>query len=230
MNRKTIFRVLGLTLVGLILAGPSQAMILFNQDLNTGLSGTYSNTGGQVRADNFMLDADAQITDVHWYGFYEVPLNPLDTSVDFRLRFYADASGLPGTLLYDQLVAAAVANSTMAVTGGSFVDSMIYEFTADPIDPLSVNAGETLWISLAEEDAATPREGGTQWLWNYSSVASMASASINDNGMDDWSPDGGNLAFYLTGESDGGTAIPEPATMLLFGSGLVGAVIRKRRR
>lgn len=213
----------------LIPVDSGHASVLFSQARDVTREGAFSNSGAGVAAEDFVLPSDATITDVHWYGNYGLTLDPMDTAVDFQIRFYSDASGLPGTLLYDRVVAAAVANTGMVVPDGARAGNPVYAFTADPIDPFAVTGGDTLWIAISEDDDATEGVGPGQWLWSFSADLPGGSARAGELSGTDWFASNSDHAFSLTGESEGSPVVPEPATMLLFGSGVLGVFVKKRR-
>lgn len=205
------------------------ALPLYSQPVTTN-AGFYSNIGGQIAADQFVLGTNAAVTGVTWYGFYGTNLAPAVSSVDFQVAFFADASGVPGTGLASETLSASVADSGLTVTGLTFGGSTIYQFDATLSAPLLVDAGDTVWLSLAENDAATPAVGDTQWLWSFSTYAAgdtKAERNTNPALETDWESVGqlGNLAFTIDG-----TPVPEPATWLLMGAGLVGLAVWRRRR
>ncbi len=80
----------------------------------------------------------------------------------------------------------------------------------------------TYWISVLENDAATPTVGNSQWLWGDSTVGLRA---IRNGDLDPWTAALDlNHAFTLTGSQ-----VPEPSTLALTALGILG-LVRYRRR
>jgi len=209
----------------LVCAGVAEAGV-YEQPLDT-IDGKYSNRpysaadNHQVVADQFMLPTFGEISTVRWYGFYETEFDP-GVSVDFTISFFADNSGLPALdPTYDETVSAQV----LPNMGPSFLGTEIYEFEA-AIPIMSVSAGQTMWLSVAEADLGTPPEFPTQWLWSHSTVGEPGLA-YRVSPEEAWNPDLGSLAFSLQ------YAIPEPSAFLtwggLVGLGLIGGWRRRRR-
>ena len=63
--------------------------------------GPFSELGGQEIADQFVVSSAATVTGVRWSGSqFDCDLNPSVTSLNFVIRFFADASGLPSVTLF----------------------------------------------------------------------------------------------------------------------------------
>jgi len=166
-------------------------------------------------ADDFMLDADYNVTDVHWWGGFwnGSPFDP----IDFNIYFYADdgtgmAPTQPGTEL---------AMYSMSGVSGTFDGAM----GADAYDvvlptPFVAQANTKYWIAIQAVFPFPP-----QWGWSTSAAGQLANAKQGFPllGLPYWTDPGwGDANFYLTG-----TPVPAPSSIALLGLG--GLAIRRRR-
>jgi hypothetical protein len=117
----------------------------------------------------------------------------------FRIRFFEDGSGVPARQISQQDVSARVRN-TGARTRFSIPGKqpIIYEFTAASLQPVIINAGLTVWISISALEAPA------LWLWSRSIAGVTDTLAVKDEGRNqneplDWQSNGkfGQLAFTL---------------------------------
>jgi len=204
------------------------AVLLYDQPLQdepkTGFFSNHDKIGAQIGADQFRLNVDGNITNVTWYGYYGIDLQPNVSAVDFSISFFTDAGFVPASIAsYEQIVSAKVSDTGFHITDTStfHFGRTIYKFEADLATPFSVKANDIMWISIAEADSRTPRSGSTQWLWSYSSFSSNDTKAFR-SGTDDleWtlSNQYGQFAFSLT-ESD--TSSPPSALTIFPPSGTI---------
>jgi hypothetical protein len=221
MQRKIIFSCLvGLFLLGI--AGSVRAntlpVIYDNGDNidNGRLSSDSTALGSNHAADDFTLNGDYWVTDVHWKGVY-IPNTPKPED-DFIIRFYEDnGSGMPtalGTQIYEDVVGIVDYIDT-GVQMPLNTDLDVYEYWSF-IDPFHVTGGVTYWMEVYNNI-------NTSWYWSftYNVAGNGVSTELNST----WINVNDEHAFQLTG-----APVPEPATMLLLGTGLVGVAGAARRK
>lgn len=166
----------------------------------------FNNSFLQETADNFVLDNDYIINDVHWYGFYPYELTDED---NFTVRFYEpDGSGIrPGNILYEFSDI-----DVQRVASGLGTSGNVYEYNLDPLPyypKVELTAGETYWLSVINQ---TP-DGQWNWLSNgegtfYARFDTNGDGSIEDEG---WViGDFVNFAFSLT------VSVPNSTNLSLF--------------
>ena len=124
--------------------------------------------GFEVVADDFTLDDDASVTDIHWWGCYEAWLDtepPSSAPGGFVLGFWSHVPpfggdpptqfGRPGTLLHLVTVERAALSETYV---GCSLDTLFefaygscfhYQLSVDEPDRFSGSGGTTYWLSIA---------------------------------------------------------------------------------
>jgi hypothetical protein len=163
-----------------------------------------------ISADSFTLSQDATITGLEWYGVY--PFGIASPSSAFGVSFFSDAGGLPGAEIAQFTVSASVSDAGLG--------SWIYKYTANGFSPVDVAAGETIWLSIYEDDSTTTSQA---WGWNV--YSNTAGHYVQSSGSSGWSSYTGDLAFALEGR-----VVPVPGAVLLGALGLSFAGWRLRRK
>ncbi|KAB2966144.1 MAG: hypothetical protein F9K18_06010 [Thermoanaerobaculia bacterium] len=107
-------------------------------------------TGQQSIAENFTLAAPATIGQITFWGGYFNTDTPLATDV-LRVLVHADASGLPGAVVYDESNVA----STRVQTGVILFGVHEWEFTLTLAAPVNLTPG-TYWVEIFNNTAGNP--------------------------------------------------------------------------
>lgn len=193
-------------------------------DRTTSLIGFYADHS--VAAADFMFTDDVILKDVHFWS------TELDGVWDGTLEYYLfiDDGGKPASSPFlsgdGQNI---VKNATGILPYTNITGYIEYEYSFDLEDPVYMAANTTYWLGLHLYESF-------DWVeiaWEDTTPSGFGLAISNDGTFDNWQVYSEylnqpvDLAFNLTGEI---APVPEPATMLLLGTGLVGLAGISRKK
>ncbi len=187
----------------LIIPALAQDVLYDNGPVNGTVDGWTINFG-YVVSDTFTLSGDSTIQDFHFY----VWAYPGDTPTGVDWSITSDEFG--GTMY----------GSGTASLSNTYISSNQYGYDINlesaTIPDLALGAG-TYWLNL--QNATTTQ--GNPLYWDENSGPSSASESAVGTIASE--------AFSITGTGGGGE-VPEPSSILLFGSGILGLAGLLRRK
>ena len=179
-----------------------------------GTGGTYNTSlgleidGNEAIGNSFTLDSPATVTDaVLALGFADGVNNPLSVYIE------SDNSGLPGGIL-----ATLTQDGTISATNtGGLVTFDCSGVSCDL-------AAGTYWLVAANSDP------NSIYGWFFNNVDAPPNIAFKYVGGDWGHLPGTEEAFQINGTPAEGSAVPEPSSFLLFGSGLAGLAGMLRRK
>ena len=124
----------------------------------------------EIAADDFMVNADTVITNVHWAGVYVLSNTP--SVDDFQIRIYADNGGPTGSPIASFNVGNDVNRSDSGADFMTLFD--IYEYSATIKFEAAANV--TYWLSI---DAQSFADDNDTWFWGSLSTSGNAYTSPN---------------------------------------------------
>jgi hypothetical protein len=172
----------------------SQALVFASREFDLGLA-----------FDNFVLGQAASIIDVHWQGAYFNP-STRGTISAFKIQFWADSDGRPGTSLYSAVIAG---NANETFVGNHWVQNApVYDYSTSLATAFAADAGTTYWLSIQAQSPWVANAPTWGWQDSVYGAGDRLSVLHLGGGLFNQSVD---RTFSLSGD-----VVPEPSTLIIW--------------
>lgn len=222
MKHKFIAKAVGALALLVLATAPARAQ-LYNNGTPNGSSGNEMTEW--IQAEDFSLGSGSTLTGVTFWALYGAA--GYQGSVNWQI--YGNNAGVPGSVLFSGLVTPTTTTYPAAACCG-YTTGIQLDFALPSID---LGAG-TYWLGLHNGPLGTTARN--DFYWASTNTNSTSTAEENDVPYSDnsWFNNGVEHAFQLSGSVDNASVTPEPATMALMATGLVGltggGMFRRRRK
>ena len=198
----------------------AKADVIYAQGQDAAVDGGYAGNNPFAQGNNFVAQdlsvVGSWILESITYNAYTVDSNTVPVT-DFYANIYADNAGTVGALLYSEHVSG---TNSGIVTGANW-HYTLRDYTFDLLGGFVLNDGD-YWLALH----VGPDQGDMHWTIPVEGIIGNGS-SISYNGGSSYSNYLWEHTFRLEGSE---SSVPEPGTMALFGIGLAGMGLARRRR
>ena len=217
--------VLGLVLAVSLPAGATLDYVKWLQEPDMGATGMdFYSDSPWIMASDWKCEDGLPVTDFHWWGSWENN-TPYTGGFDAYLMVFADQGGKPllGPTVWEKVAdLTTYPGYSHGFHGTDDAGNDIYWYQVDLLEPdwFHQDIGENYWFALSIGSDCAPTWGwhntadhkkfdsvylSSGYIWQYLEYPTGHS----------WAGQSADLAFAVS-------TVPEPATMLLLGSGLIG--------
>lgn len=138
---------------------------------------------------------------------------PMPVPATLDVQLFSTSGGVPSSLLQSAVI------NTASLSGAP-------TFFLSTLFAVPVLAGDVLAVVLPQTLSTTSPQTGAGWTYGFTPYSGGASFAFNGS----WLPSGDNDRSFRVYVDPDATAVVEPATLTLLGTGAVGVLARRRRR
>lgn len=224
MTKELLSQAVRTLLVAGAFSAGAQAAVIWDYSPDTtgatvnqpGLNSTWQNiAAGQNFAEHVLFGSNQTVTGMAIYS--QETFGFVGDNV--RVRVWSDSGGAPSALLYDVAAVVSAVDEDGTSVNAAFAD-VTRKFAS--FGGINLLAGVDYWIGMSGDgvelgqqglsDVGAPDNGA---MWQMSGTSPVSEPGFL-----------GDMAFRLY---VGGQGVPEPGTIALFGLGLAGLMLRRKR-